>query len=407
MNNKIKVVIIGENIHEKQLNPISISYNYINGAETEFDILHLKNDSNIISDLYNHADFDVIITFAEQSKYPILNSLGQHIKDKWIVLHPSSSPAIIGEEIINKFKQNNNNFGISKKLVSIITPCYNTKGEWFIRMYNSIKNQTYNNWEWIILDDSDHKSNMSKLIERYLDELKDFRIKCIKNITNHGNIGYNKRLLGMISQGEYILELDHDDELTPDCLECVVNAFEKYDDVGFVYSDTLEMINENESNLYGENWGWYQGSEDLDIRSGHRYNVSPDINSASIRSIISSPNHVRVWRKDIYNQLNGHNSNLSCVDDYELLVRTFLITKFCHIKKVLYIQHLEHSTTQIYRNKEIQRCNDIILKLYDSRIHDRILELNEKDLIWDENTNSSSFNLVHSKLDQSFNYIIN
>ena len=41
--------------------------------------------------------------------------------------------------------------------------------------------------------------------------------------------------------GSYIVEVDHDDELTSDCLQVLHDAFKAYPDAGFAYSHTSEM----------------------------------------------------------------------------------------------------------------------------------------------------------------------
>lgn len=41
--------------------------------------------------------------------------------------------------------------------------------------------------------------------------------------------------------GSYIVEVDHDDELTSDCLQVLHDAFKAYPDAGFAYSHTCEM----------------------------------------------------------------------------------------------------------------------------------------------------------------------
>lgn len=93
-----------------------------------------------------------------------------------------------------------------KPLVSIITPSYNSK-DFIGETIESVLNQTYKNWEMLIIDDcSTDKS--PKIIEEYLKI--DSRIKYLKNEKNSGpatsrNLGLNN------SKGEYIAFLDSDD----------------------------------------------------------------------------------------------------------------------------------------------------------------------------------------------------
>lgn len=93
-----------------------------------------------------------------------------------------------------------------RPLVSIITPSYNSEG--FIKeTIESVLNQTYTNWEMIIIDDCS-TDNSPEIIKEYMKI--DSRIKYLKNKENSGpaisrNLGLDN------SKGEYIAFLDSDD----------------------------------------------------------------------------------------------------------------------------------------------------------------------------------------------------
>jgi len=99
------------------------------------------------------------------------------------------------------------------ELVSIITPSYNSV-RFISETIESVLDQTYKNWEMIIIDDGS-SDNSTKIIESYL--LKDSRIKLIKLSKNMGpattrNYGIKE------SKGRYIAFLDSDDLWYPDKL---------------------------------------------------------------------------------------------------------------------------------------------------------------------------------------------
>ena len=98
------------------------------------------------------------------------------------------------------------------KLVSIIMPSYNT--ELYIKKaILSVINQTYKNWELIIVDDC--SSDNTDLIVK---EIKDNRIKYFKNCKNSGAaISRNKALKQ--ANGKWIAFLDSDDLWKPQKLE--------------------------------------------------------------------------------------------------------------------------------------------------------------------------------------------
>ena len=407
MNSKITAVIFKEGLYQmtptlqNTLETINDAARYSFPNEDGFEIFFFEDDFLAHRKLWKAKHFDVIVLLYDEERYkkiyneekvpfgeylkeifPNICEIGDPIFKRSVILPIVSSPERIGKEIIDMFWLNiRYNNGFEPGMFSIITPCYNTPKFSLYRLYDSIKAQTYKHWEWYILDDSIDDSVMS-----FLNEVRDFRIRVIKNPYNSGNIGYNKRLLGLTALGSYIVEVDHDDELLPECLEELGKAFLKYPDAGFVYTNAFEFVGDKLVQDYGPGWAFGQGSEFTQEYKGlaFKVNKAPYINEVSIRHIVGIPNHCRAWRHSVYNSLNGHNPTFSIADDYELVVRTFLHTKIAYIEKALYVQHREDSTTQDSRIKEIQRCVSLIREKFDSEIHNRILELGYEDTVWDE-----------------------
>jgi hypothetical protein len=217
----------------------------------------------------------------------------------------------------------------------------------------------------------------------------------------------------MLCDGDWLVELDHDDYLTRNCLSKSNQAILKFPDAGFLYTDCCEMYEDGEMKTYDHNWEddyyarhdnyfdfGYAGHswvnvDGLDVLA-HHY---PNINPLTIRFNISMPNHVRVWKREIYNKIGGHNKNTPVADDYELIVRTFLNTRMVHIKKMLYLQWNDRNSTVDNNSTDINRRSRLIRDYYDKQIHNRILELGFNDWNWDDiNGHSQKFqNNVHTK----------
>ena len=54
-----------------------------------------------------------------------------------------------------------------------------------------------------------------------------------------------------------MVEVDHDDELTPDCLEKIVRAFQKHPECGFAFGDCSEVyVGSNDAHWYGWDCGF-------------------------------------------------------------------------------------------------------------------------------------------------------
>lgn len=263
------------------------------------------------------------------------------------------------------------------KTVSIITPTYNTDPDVLARTWASLKRQTFTDWEWVIWDDSTDSSVGAQIYGFASDER--FNIQMHTSHVHSGNIGRVKRKAFMSAEGRILLELDHDDELTPDCLHEVVEAFND-ESVGFVYSDWCELLADGQSGRYPDGWAFGFGSDYWSDEHGVWVMSAPEINPTTMKHIVSAPNHVRAWRADVYRKLNGHNPAYVVADDYELVVRTFLETKFFHIKKLLYKQHIGPSTAQRQRNALIQDLVASISAEYSDRIDARFEELNKMEM---------------------------
>ena len=65
--------------------------------------------------------------------------------------------------IINVFVGNINRDRNQQKLFSIFTSTYNTSNKMINRLYNSLKSQTYKNWNWWIIDDSENNDTIEKI----------------------------------------------------------------------------------------------------------------------------------------------------------------------------------------------------------------------------------------------------
>lgn len=101
------------------------------------------------------------------------------------------------------------------EFVSIITPSYNCK-EYFSKTFESVINQTFKEFEWIIIDDCSTDGSYEYICSLIKN---DKRIQLFKNNKNHGpaysrNIGLDK------AKGRYITFLDSDDSLDNNYLEC-------------------------------------------------------------------------------------------------------------------------------------------------------------------------------------------
>ena len=245
---------------------------------------------------------------------------------------------------------------------SIITPEHDPNNvNYLIELYESICDQTYKNWEWVLY------INNNFLPEHIPEVIRnDTRVKIFQSQDSNNKIGALKNRAFNLASGDILVEADHDDILTPDCLEELHKAYQDKD-VGFVYSDVALYHMEDKFVPYDENMGWTHRLFEWRGKQLYAMNYFKPT-SQSMTYIWYCPDHVRSWRKSVYKELGGHNPELAICDDHELCIRTYLHTKMVHIPKVLYVYRITGNNTWLKRNEDIQiktreLCNQYAQKL--------------------------------------------
>lgn len=350
----------------------------------DLNTLQINDDSKLDSVLQQYNP-DVIITVGtDHTKFSKLSSKSSFFRKRW--LHFDEIDNNTGEFAYQCasnyiFKS----YDEETPLVSFFTPIFNI-GDKLLRTFESVKNQSYNNWEWVIVNDSNDNGKTLKIAESIA--LTDCRVKVYDFREKSGGIvGESKYRAACLSKGKYIMELDHDDYITEDAAELMVRAFKEYPDCKFVYSDCAEIYEDHSCIVYqGAAFGYFSYRK-VDY-NGRTYDVAntSNINPKTIRHIVGVPNHFRAWDRLFYLSIGGHNRRLTIADDYELIVRTFLKTRMVRIPKLLYLQYYHNSNTQNMTRADIQRRVKSIRYYYNEMIHERFLELGVQDWAYDFNS---------------------
>lgn len=232
---------------------------------------------------------------------------------------------------------------------SIITPSHKYQ-DYLIELYNSLEKQSYCNWEWVLF--------LSKNFEKDLipkNIIENPKVRIYNDCEEDSSIGSIKKKAFSYGFGDILVEVDHDDILTEDCLEELNIAFQD-EEVGFVYSNNAIYQTDGEFIPYSSSFGWEFEKfkwNNLDLVSMKTFEPS----SHSLSFIWFAPDHVRSWRSSVYRNLGGHNENYNVCDDLELLIKTYLNSKMFHIKKVLYIYRITGQNTFIEKSNDIQLKN--------------------------------------------------
>ncbi|EAX8555969.1 glycosyltransferase family 2 protein [Salmonella enterica] len=107
---------------------------------------------------------------------------------------------------------------MNNNLVSIITPIYNS-AIWVGNLIKNVKEQTYQHWELIIIDDCSNDNTFEVLSHA---AEKDKRIRLYKNKSNQGP-GSTRNLAIELAKGRFIAFLDADDEWDKDKLKIQIS----------------------------------------------------------------------------------------------------------------------------------------------------------------------------------------
>lgn len=128
---------------------------------------------------------------------------------------------------------------VTSPMVSIIMPTYN-RAAYIAETIESIRNQTYTNWELIIVDDGSDDNT-----EEVVEKINDNKIQFYKA----GRIGIGSRIknIGLEkATGELIAFIDSDDLWTQTKLEKQVIALQQYPEAGFSLTGGYNFRNSNE-----------------------------------------------------------------------------------------------------------------------------------------------------------------
>lgn len=330
-----------------------------------YEVEFLQDHKSIIS-VISRFNPDVILTFGNIPS--ALDVFAFETRKKWVNLSAESSAGEIvkaveicyGESL---WKENANQR--YNPLISVYTPTFNA-GDFLNDTYQSLKDQTYTNWEWVVVDDASTDGTWDRLVE--IARL-DPRVRPFQSGRPTRKIGAMKDMATRLCRGEYLVELDHDDMLVDVALAEIKEAF-KDKNIGMVYSNWAEFFENGTPHRYDQDGTagsdfWKDRYRTTEYR-GRKYEeaFAPDIYESFGPHFTEchgwwltlGPNHVRAFRASTFRELGGYNPNLPVADDWDLFVRFFMRSLCRRVEKMLYLYRFLDAggNTTNTRNKSIQ-----------------------------------------------------
>lgn len=188
-------------------------------------------------------------------------------------------------------------------LVSIVIPIYN-RAHLIGETLKSVINQTYSNWECIVVDDGS-TDNIEELIESF--KSKDPRIKFYSRPSNKRKGANSCRNFGVSnSYGDFLLFLDSDDILKCNCLETRLSVFHKYPNLDFAIFSMGLIKN-----------GLYENYTYPNLITANRDTLISKFITGPLPWNMTRP----FWNKSFFLKFGGFNENLDVFDDDEFNIR--------------------------------------------------------------------------------------
>lgn len=209
-------------------------------------------------------------------------------------------------------RQRKERFDYEPKL-SIVIPVYRTPERYLQEMLESIRSQTYKNWEVCVADGSPRGESRERVLKRFADQ--DTRFKYVILGENKGISGNTNAAMEM-AQGDFIVLADHDDTLTPDALYWCVKAMNEDPLYDVIYSDEDKL--------------------DMDGKALFDPHFKPDFNPDLLTSV-NYICHLFVVNRNLAEAVGGFRQEFDGAQDYDFIFRcTEQARKIYHIPKVLY-----------------------------------------------------------------------
>ena len=219
-------------------------------------------------------------------------------------------------------------------IVSVVMSVYN--GDAYLKeAINSILNQTFTNFEFIIINDGSSDNSLS-IIQSYTDK----RLVCIDNIENKGLI-YSLNKGFKIAKGKYIARMDADDISLPERFEKQVAFLESHLSIGVLGSDYLSF---SESTL-------------KKLNSIH--------NSSKIKSYLlftaTICHPTLMMRKSMLEMSNfRYSETAKYVEDFDLWTRLIMKTDFYNLNEILlkYRDH-QNQVSRTFADIQLKNSNTV------------------------------------------------
>lgn len=227
-----------------------------------------------------------------------------YLLQSWAKLRAEQAPklAALAEELQNGPK------------FSVVVPVYNPQPKLLAEMIESVRVQSYPNWELCLADDCSTDPAVHEMLRDYA--ARDPRIKVVFREKN-GHICAASNSAIELATGAFIVLVDHDDLIDPDALLLVAKEINDHPDAIIIYTD------EDKISVAGKRYGPY-------FKSDWNRLLAYAVNYVS---------HLGIYQTELLRKVGGFRLGYEGSQDHDLLLRCSEHAanhQIRHIPKVLY-----------------------------------------------------------------------
>jgi glycosyltransferase involved in cell wall biosynthesis len=226
--------------------------------------------------------------------------------------------------------------------ISVVVPAFNAD-KTILRTVKSVLNQTFIDFELIIVDDGSQDSTSN-----IISQVKDSRIKLFSYPNAGANVSRNRGIFH--ASGEYITFLDADDIWTNDKLISQFEALQANSKASVAYS-----------------WTDYIDADDNFVVSGTHATKNGDVyNDLLISNFLENGSNPLI-RKEALIELGGFDESLKAAQDWDMWLRLADKYEFVAVPKVQILYRISENSTSSNLDRQEKACLTVMNRAYQAR----------------------------------------
>lgn len=206
-------------------------------------------------------------------------------------------------------------------LFSIVVPLYNTPSQYFEDMLCSVIEQSYVNWELVLVNASPENEKLSSLVEKATS--RDERVRRV-TLRQNGGISENTNAGIDVATGDFVCFFDHDDVLERDVLFEYARAINDKPDTDVLYCDEDKLMPDGTLSQ-----PFFKPDFNIDLLRNNNYIC-----------------HLMTIRRSLLEELPRNTCEFDGAQDHNLVLHAIEHTKaVCHVPKILYHWRVSENST--------------------------------------------------------------